>query len=64
MVADRGRCPASGDPHVTNADGIATGGGAGQVTEILDGIAVNAGTKENLVLKADGTVWRWRGSGR
>lgn len=38
--------------------------GAGQVTDLLDGIAVSAGGKENVVLKGDGTVWTWRSGGR
>jgi hypothetical protein len=69
-----------GDPHVDQADGIAGGSvalradgtvvtysrtvSAGQVTDILDGIAVAAGAAQNLVLRADGTVWRWRVDGQ
>jgi alpha-tubulin suppressor-like RCC1 family protein len=69
-----------GDPHVDQADSIAGGSvalradgtvytysrtvGAGQVTEILDGIAVAAGASQDLVLRADGTVWRWRAVGQ
>ncbi|MDF2626424.1 MAG: repeat domain protein [Symbiobacteriaceae bacterium] len=34
--------------------------GAGQVTEILDIVAVSSGGTENLALRADGTVWSWR----
>ncbi|HYF76181.1 MAG TPA: hypothetical protein VD973_03525 [Symbiobacteriaceae bacterium] len=54
----------SGGAVVLLADGTAVTYartvGAGQVTEILDIVAVSAGGTENLALRADGTVWRWR----
>jgi hypothetical protein len=54
----------SGGTVAVRADGtVATFSGtvgAGQIAEILDVVAVSAGGTENLALRADGTVWRWR----
>lgn len=53
----------SGGAVVVRADGtvvtFSRTVGAGQVTEILDIIAVSSGATEHLALRADGTVWRW-----
>lgn len=54
----------SGGAVVQRADGtvvtFSRTVGAGQVAEILDIVAVSAGDREYVALRADGTVWSWR----